>query len=194
MISERNTKLFKDTIRTIISERNHTIHKKSNKLVHYNMTTKGISKPISISGTKLNDVIVYYWEDNNTNSHPIHYITESEYNSFKRDIKINEVFGVVTELVSSRKKSESLPAEFKVNVDDVLRLSHYHSNSSVIIVVSKTAKQFKFKFKYYGEEIKIARLDKYGRWSVRHGSIYNDVDNYDFNSESEKNRLNSLQN
>jgi len=165
IITERNTKKFKDIVNTIIVNRGEEVATQRNCKQKYNFNLKGEIKPIRIGGVTHNDVMTYYWVVDGSGSYPIRYVSYSDYTSFVRDSKISSIIGEEVEIVSKVRKSTRLEFnDFTVEVGMELKY-----NSCNVVITKITPKTFKFKYvlntNYYGDKEHSARIDKCGRWS-----------------------------
>ena len=166
IITERNTKKFKDIVNTIIVNRGETISTQRNAKQKYNFDLKGEIKPMRVGGVNYENIISYYWVVDGSGKLPIRWVTYEDYLSFIRDVKITEVIGGDVEIVS-KVRNVKKKADFKDFTPEVgMELKYQHCN---VVITKVTPKTFKFKYddlsgRIWGNKEHSARVDFAGYW------------------------------
>lgn len=167
IITERNTKKFKDIVNTIIVSKGETVATQRNSKQRYNFNLKGEIKPIKIGGITYDDIISYYWVVDGSSKLPIRYVTYSDYVLFLRDAKITEIVGGGIEIISKvRNVRKTEFSDFTPIVGMLLKYEYTN-----VIVTKVTPKTFKYKFSnlitnsLWGNKEYSARVSSFdGKW------------------------------
>lgn len=143
VVKERNTKEFRDIINTIIVNRQHEIIFRRGKKIHYNFNLNGETKPIAINKKSTDNVMSYYWCDDES----MDCVTFEEYKQFKRNLKISLIDDEKVEIIPTKISFEK-KNQFDVKIGDVIgcKVSYGHSCFLTNVIITKvTAQQFKYK-------------------------------------------------